>query len=319
MKLKKHFLTLLLSTSTFVCFSQESEIVISEDHLISLIQKIKDKRAANQLQYNTTQALLSKNNTAKNVNTEKVVTVGQKPDLNAAKLDSLSKKMNGLEQELKYLNSLLVSNQQAARKQSPVPYDYTEKNETTTTQPEFATVPTDNAALIVSLQQQLDSLKRTARNREVVKVALAPVAIAPVTTTVAQPNLVKVIRDTIVVKNEPSDYLVLEAKYKGYIKKVFFDNNSKEINQDQTAALDQVIDAMLEAGSIDVFLKGFASKKGSAAYNQNLSFLRTESVKRYLIAKGIHPSRILSQFHGIDYEATEADSRRVDATFIIRK
>jgi hypothetical protein len=47
-----------------------------------------------------------------------------------------------------------------------------------------------------------------------------------------------------------------------------------------------------------VYLKD-SSNKGNPVYNQNLSLQRTENVKKYLVKKGIHPSRILTQYHGI--------------------
>jgi outer membrane protein OmpA-like peptidoglycan-associated protein len=46
----------------------------------------------------------------------------------------------------------------------------------------------------------------------------------------------------------------------------------------------------------------------------------TENVKKYLIEKGIHPSRILSQYYGIDYASkTEKKARRVTISYIIRR
>jgi len=46
---------------------------------------------------------------------------------------------------------------------------------------------------------------------------------------------------------------------------------------------------------------------------------RTESVKKALINKGVHPTRILTQYHGIDYQATSnVEARRVDVELLIR-
>ncbi len=46
---------------------------------------------------------------------------------------------------------------------------------------------------------------------------------------------------------------------------------------------------------------------------------RTESVKKALINKGVHPTRILTQYHGIDYLSTsESLARRVDIELLIR-
>jgi outer membrane protein OmpA-like peptidoglycan-associated protein len=64
-----------------------------------------------------------------------------------------------------------------------------------------------------------------------------------------------------------------------------------------------------------VYLKGFASNKGNPVYNQNLSLQRTENVKKYLVKKGIHPSRILTQYHGIDYGATKEELLHVESNY----
>jgi hypothetical protein len=48
-----------------------------------------------------------------------------------------------------------------------------------------------------------------------------------------------------------------------------------------------------------------------------LSLQRTENVKKYLVKKGIHPSRILTQYHGIDYGATKEElARRVELSLL---
>jgi outer membrane protein OmpA-like peptidoglycan-associated protein len=79
--------------------------------------------------------------------------------------------------------------------------------------------------------------------------------------------------------------------------------------------LDEVV-TILKSKNRCVF-KGFASNKGNPVYNQNLSLQRTENV---MVKKGIHPSRILTQYHGIDYGATKEElARRVELSFIIRK
>jgi outer membrane protein OmpA-like peptidoglycan-associated protein len=62
--------------------------------------------------------------------------------------------------------------------------------------------------------------------------------------------------------------------------------------------------------------KGFASNKGNPVYNQNLSLQRTENVKKYLVKKGIHPSRILTQYM-LDYGATKEElARRVELSLL---
>lgn len=47
---------------------------------------------------------------------------------------------------------------------------------------------------------------------------------------------------------------------------------------------------------------------------------RTEAVKQWLVMQGVHPIRVLTSYHGIDYNQTSDEkARRVEVTFIIRK
>lgn len=113
---------------------------------------------------------------------------------------------------------------------------------------------------------------------------------------------------------------VLLNKYSGYKNQTFFKNNSKTIDENQFKNLNNLVKILNENKNFDVLLKGFASKKGSAVYNQNLSMERTEAIKKHLISKGIHPTRILTIYYGIDYKATTDDeARRVDMSLVIRK
>jgi len=127
--------------------------------------------------------------------------------------------------------------------------------------------------------------------------------------------------DTLVIeKRELSDYPELMKKFDSFQSEIYFDNNSKEIKVDQIQTLDKITTILKSTDKIDVYLKGFASNKGNPAYNQNLSVQRTESVKKYLVKKGIHPNRILTQYHGIDYDTNNEElARRVEMSFLIRK
>lgn len=126
--------------------------------------------------------------------------------------------------------------------------------------------------------------------------------------------------ETNIPETKPSNYMLLSKKYHAFKSQLFFENNSTTIDSKQTDSLNNLVAILKEHDNIDVLLKGFASKKGSSLYNQNLSMRRTESVKRALMSKGIHPTRILTMYYGIDYVATsDIEARRVDITLIVRK
>ena len=84
--------------------------------------------------------------------------------------------------------------------------------------------------------------------------------------------------------------------------------------------LSETINLLKEYGQLDVSIVGYTSATGSPVYNQTLSQNRAENAKKYLIQQGIHPSRIFTQYHGIDYQATDpAKARRVELVTMIRK
>lgn len=370
MKLK-YILSLTILFCSFIGNSQtkeqEGEIVISEENLISLIQKIKDKRDANYL-------LSQKSTVVTNTKSE-------------VDLTGVNSKLETLEYKLKYLTDLLESKNATEevsteyyiikndKKEIPTtekivyvtdtiyetkdivyktndtiykasdtiykthdvykePFDTTKPTISTTlkganekpkvfeskkpTSSKNTIVPVvaknnasndSSAKAIERLERKIDSLFALNKtNKEIVYVN---------NNQPTKNDPAKV--DTIYVnKTNSSNYDLLKSKYSGFVENVYFKNNSSKI--DVSDKIDSTISLLNSNENLDVYLKGFASNKGNAIYNQELSFKRTETIKRYLVSKGIHPNRILSQFHGIDYESkNEAEARRVEMSFIIRK
>ena len=108
-----------------------------------------------------------------------------------------------------------------------------------------------------------------------------------------------------------------ELKY--FKKTIYFDNNSKEIKANYTSDLRAIQNTLETYSNVDILINGFASKKGNPIYNESLSMQRTEAVKQWLMAQSIHPIRILTSYHGIDYtKGSEAEARRVEIKYIIR-
>ncbi len=115
-------------------------------------------------------------------------------------------------------------------------------------------------------------------------------------------------------------YDSLSTNYSHFKKQLFFESNKSDLDLNQMVILDDLVQILSKNDNFDVYIKGFASNKGNPVFNENLSLQRTESVKKALVSKGIHPTRILTQYHGIDYEsATNELARRVDIEFLIRK
>ncbi|WP_218598422.1 OmpA family protein [Polaribacter sp. NJDZ03] len=118
----------------------------------------------------------------------------------------------------------------------------------------------------------------------------------------------------------PSTYEKLVEAYKNFKKELYFATNSKVLNENSLLVVKD-LHAILEANvNLDIIINGFASNKGNAIYNENLSMQRTEAVKKALMLKGVHPTRILTQYHGIDYSAqSDSQARRVEVSFLVRK
>lgn len=111
----------------------------------------------------------------------------------------------------------------------------------------------------------------------------------------------------------------LRKGLESYSQKVFFDNNSTVIKQSDKEALKQVVDIVKKhSPRVTVVLRGYASKKGSAIYNNTISFNRAEAVKKILLEYGLSSKDIMTLHHGVDEGQDEASSRRVEVTLLVQ-
>lgn len=128
------------------------------------------------------------------------------------------------------------------------------------------------------------------------------------------------LKKELALKNvAPTSYDILIKKYKGFSRSIFFANNSTDLTEEGTKVVAELNEILDKNNNIDIVVKGFASNKGDAVYNENLSMMRTESVKKALILKGILPIRVLTEYHGIDFKATADKARRVEISILVRK
>lgn len=122
-------------------------------------------------------------------------------------------------------------------------------------------------------------------------------------------------------KNEtPDNSTILKTKFGAFNREILFANNSKILDKKGVGTIEEFYSIMDAYSSLQIVVHGFASETGSIDRNETISMLRTEAVKKALIVRGINPNRILTQYHGIDYNAkNEADARRVEISFLISK
>jgi outer membrane protein OmpA-like peptidoglycan-associated protein len=98
-----------------------------------------------------------------------------------------------------------------------------------------------------------------------------------------------------------SEFDALKAQFRGFKKVIYFENNSTGLRPEGKQEVRELVHLLGTNQNLDLVLVGFASNKGGAAYNENLSMQRTEAIKRALVVSGLAPTRVLTQYHGIDY------------------
>jgi len=75
-------------------------------------------------------------------------------------------------------------------------------------------------------------------------------------------------------------------------EKIYYDFNKSAIRTGAARELDEAVRIMKSYPSINIQLSSHTDSRGGNAYNQKLSNKRAESAKRYMVARGVAPSRI---------------------------
>ncbi len=75
-------------------------------------------------------------------------------------------------------------------------------------------------------------------------------------------------------------------------EKIYYDFNKSAIRTGAARELDEAVNIMKSYPSINIQLMSHTDSRGGNAYNQKLSNKRAESAKRYMVARGVAPSRI---------------------------
>src|SRR5690625_1918212 len=100
-----------------------------------------------------------------------------------------------------------------------------------------------------------------------------------------------------------------------YSLNIYFANNSTSLGSSDVIALEELAETMKKyEQNLTVVLHGFASKSGSAAYNNKISFERAESVKNVLRKNGVRARNIVTLPHGVDDTGKAEHARRVEVS-----
>lgn len=103
------------------------------------------------------------------------------------------------------------------------------------------------------------------------------------------------------------------------LKAIYFDFDKSDVRNDQKSFLDSNVKILKDNAKLNIVLGGHADDRGSVEYNMELSSRRAESIKNYLMEKGIAANRIIVYAYGEEYpevagqnESAWAYNRRVD-------
>lgn len=92
--------------------------------------------------------------------------------------------------------------------------------------------------------------------------------------------------------------------------RVFFGYDRYDLNTDARIALKSQADWLNTYNNVNAVIEGNADERGTREYNLALAARRAESVKAYLVAQGIRPSRLTTVSYGkerpIDGRSSEA-------------
>ncbi|MBI1173726.1 MAG: OmpA family protein [Sideroxydans sp.] len=105
-----------------------------------------------------------------------------------------------------------------------------------------------------------------------------------------------------------------------------FDTNSAKLKPTAATKLQQVVDFAGQYPDANLEVNGYTDDRGSKTYNLKLSQRRADSVKAYLVKKGVAADRISTKGYGVDNpvsdnktKAGRAMNRRVEVHYTVRE
>ncbi len=106
------------------------------------------------------------------------------------------------------------------------------------------------------------------------------------------------IKGTIANRGCPEMTKEEEKKITQIASKIFFENKSDKLKVASLVQLDELASILKKYENANLVVEGYTDSNGDDAYNMTLSQKRTESVKTYLMGKGIMESRLTATGFG---------------------
>ena len=165
--------------------------------------------------------------------------------------------------------------------------------------------------------------ENTAKTKPKTIKPVAPIAIKPVEKKQAQ-------KFSPVKTGEPTSDQALAKKpetvpfpFEGDKVLIYFKHNSNELPDQSFKMLNKIADYMLYSPGSSITVKGFTDSTGSYSYNVSVSEFRANTIKTFLVGKGVDSKRIRtfgmgpeSPIASNETEAGRRKNRRVEIAFI---
>ena len=121
----------------------------------------------------------------------------------------------------------------------------------------------------------------------------------------------------------PDEIPAAVKKFTGVIQGINFKTDSAVITKDSHSVLDKTVQVLVDYPDVRLEIGGHTDNVGKAEHNMELSQKRAESVKEYLVGKGISSDRLTAVGYGMDKpltanktKADKAKNRRTEFTLI---
>ena len=114
------------------------------------------------------------------------------------------------------------------------------------------------------------------------------------------------------------------AKFTGVIRGIFFDTGKDVIRKQSVTTLNEAAKIFVEYKEVKVEISGHTDNVGKQDYNRDLALRRAESVKNYLVGKGVEAARITTRGAGPDEPIADntnakgrAKNRRIEFKIVL--
>lgn len=169
------------------------------------------------------------------------------------------------------------------------------------------------------------SLGKSGKSKKQKPMEIAPVAPQPAVTVTTEPEQTVAREEAPQPKTEikveavqPAQPANQPVEKTAYETAIYFSRGQCEyIEPSQYKTTVELLKALAQNPEAQITLVGWADQTGTEARNETISARRAETVKRYLINKGIAEARISMQGKGVDAQADDNKARRAEVKLVI--